>query len=238
MTTTEEHDMWDTLNVEYELAYRNNPFKKDCIENAIALLRPGARVLDVGCGTGVPVASMLADAGMDVFGSDVAPQMIKQAQKTVKGTFQVANMVDYQPAGTFDAVFIIFSQLGLIYADFYGAVCRLSKTLRPDGLLVIGQAPAEQVVPLEDPAWDETKSYVEGYNLPFWGQPFPTLMFSRAGQKTFLESMGFEVLYDQVHTFQPDNPKCDTEEQQYTIAKRRGDEQVKEAIPNPPSRIV
>lgn len=204
--------MWDALNVEYELAYRNNLFKKDCIENAIALLRPGARVLDVGCGTGFPVASMLADAGMEVVGSDVAPQMIRHAQKTVKGTPEVANMVDYQPPGTLDAVFIIFSQLGLTYADFYGAICRLAKTLRPDGLLVVGQAPAEQVVPLEDPSWDETKSYVEGYNLPFWGQPFPTLMFSRAGQKTFLESMGFGIVYDQVHTFQPDHPKCDTEE--------------------------
>lgn len=231
--TTEEHDMWDALNIEYEHAYRNNPFKQDCVEKAIALLKPGARVLDVGCGTGVPVAKMLADAGMDVVGSDVAPQMVKLAQKSVKGNFEVADMVDYQPTGTFDAIFIIFSQLGLTYADFHGAVSRLARTLRPDGLLIIGQAPAEQVVPPEDVAWDETRSYVEGYNLPFWGQPFPTLMFSREGQKGFLQSIGLTIGYDEVNTFQPDNPKCDPEVQQYVIAQRQGDARVKEPMPSP-----
>jgi SAM-dependent methyltransferase len=234
--TNEEHDMWDSLNIEYEHAYRNNPFKRDCVEKAIALLKPGSRVLDVGCGTGVPVAKMLADAGMDVVGSDVAPQMVKLSQANVKGTFEVADMLRYEPAGTFDAIFIVFSHLGLTYSDFHGAVYKLAKTLRRDGLLVVGQAPAEQIVPPQDSAWDGTKSYVEGYNLPFWGQPFPTLMFSRAGQKAFLRSMGFTIQYDEVNTFQPDNPKCDPEGQQYVVAQRQGDEMVKEPLPKPAVR--
>jgi len=231
--TTEEHSMWDELNVEYEHAYRNNPFKQDCVEKAIALLKPGSRVLDVGCGTGVPVAQMLADSGMDVHGTDVAPQMISHAKASVKGTFEVGNMVDHQPQGTFDAIFIIFSQLGLGYSEFHAAVYRLAKTLQPGGLLVIGQAPAEQVVSAQDDAWDETHSYVEGYNLPFWGQPFPTLMFSRAGQKAFLQSMGFEVVYDEVNTFQPDNTNCGPEDQQYTIARRNSEDPVKQPVPTP-----
>lgn len=111
--------MWDDLNIEYEHAYRNNPYKQKCVKEVIKLLQPGARVLDVGCGTGAPVAKMLADACMDVNGSDVAPQMVKLAQQNVTGTFEVADMVDYQPDGTFDAVLIIFSQLGLTYADFH-----------------------------------------------------------------------------------------------------------------------
>ena len=233
--TTQEHDMWDELNIAYEHAYRNNPFKQDCVEKAIALLEPGSRVLDVGCGTGVPVAQMLATSGMDVHGTDVAPQMIRHAKASVKGSFEVANMVDHQPQGTFDAIFIIFSQLGLSYADFHGTVYQLAKTLRPNGLLIIGQAPAEQVVPEQDAAWDETQSYVEGYNLPFWGQPFPTLMFSRAGQKAFLESMGFTVVYDEVNTFQPDNSNCGTEQQQYIIAQRKSDATVKQPRPTPRS---
>lgn len=235
--TTEEHDMWDELNIEYENAYRNNPFKRDCVEKAITLLKPGCRVLDVGCGTGVPVAKMLADAGMDVHGTDVAPQMINHAKASVKGTFEVANMVEHEPQGTFDAIFIIFSQLGLTYADFHGAVHRVAKTLRPDGLLIIGQAPAEQVVPAHDDAWDETRSYVEGYNLPFWGQPFPTLMFARDGQKKFLESMGFAVLYDEVNTFQPENANCGPEDQQYIIARRNGDDTVKQLMPLPKAKV-
>jgi hypothetical protein len=180
---------------------------------------------------------MLADAGMDVHGTDVAPQMINHARASVKGTFKVANMVDHKPQGTFDAVFIIFSQLGLTYAEFYGAVDKLAQTLRPDGLLIIGQAPAEQVVPPQDDAWDETRSYVEGYNLPFWGQPFPTLMFSRDGQKKFLESMGLTALYDEVNTFQPDNANCGSEDQQYIIARRNGEDPVKQPMPVPKAKV-
>lgn len=233
---TEEHAMWDDLNIEYEHAYRNNPYKQRCVEEVIKLLNPGSRVLDIGCGTGAPVAKMLADAGMDVVGSDVAPQMVKLAQQSVAGTFEVADMVEYQPEGTFDAELIIFSQLGLTYADFHKSVYRLAKALGPSGLLVIGQAPAEQIVPLQDPAWDETRSYVEGYNLPFWGQPFPTLMFSRSGQRAFLASMGFTILYDKMDIFQPDNAKCAPETQQYIIARRHQDEMVKEPAPMPKSK--
>lgn len=76
-----EKDMWDGLNIEYENAYQDNPFKKACVAKAIMLLSPGKRVLDVGCGTGVPVAQMLAEAGLDVEGTDVAPNMVKLAQR-------------------------------------------------------------------------------------------------------------------------------------------------------------
>jgi len=232
--TTEERDMWDGLNIEYELAYRHNPFKKACVAAAIKLLGPGLRVLDVGCGTGVPVSQMLAEAGMEVVGTDVAPNMVKHAQKRVKGTFTVADMVDYQPEGSYAGIFIIYSQLGLSYAAFHAAVSKLSKSLKPGGLLVIGQSPADgEKVPADAPEWDETRSFVEGYNLPFWGKPFATLMFTREGQKDFLRSMGLEIVYDTSNVFQPDNEACHPERQQYVIARRHGDQPVTPPRPLP-----
>lgn len=42
---------------------------------------------------------------MDVTGTDVASDMISIArQRVTKGTFLVADMVDYEPEGTFDAI--------------------------------------------------------------------------------------------------------------------------------------
>lgn len=99
-------DVFEDLNIEYENAYKNNPFKKACVRKAISLLKPGARVLDVGCGTGVPVAAMLAEAGLDVTGIDIAPKMIEIARAEVKGRFLVADCLEYEPEGSFDAVFV------------------------------------------------------------------------------------------------------------------------------------
>ncbi len=38
-------------------------------------LQPGSVVLDLGCGTGVPVSKILIDAGMIVYGVDASPAM-------------------------------------------------------------------------------------------------------------------------------------------------------------------
>jgi len=99
-------EVFEDLNIEYENAYKNNPFKKACVRKAISLLKPGSRVLDVGCGTGVPVAAMLAEARMEVTGIDIAPKMIEIAEKEVKGRFLVADCLDYEPEGSYDAVFV------------------------------------------------------------------------------------------------------------------------------------
>jgi hypothetical protein len=64
--------------------------------------------------------------------------MFSHANISVLGMFEVANVVDQQSEGTFDAVFIISSQLGLACAQFYGFMRRLFQALRPDGLRIIG----------------------------------------------------------------------------------------------------
>ena len=232
-----EKDMWNRLNIDYEKAYQNNPLKIVCVKQAISLLEPGSRVLDIGCGTGVPVSQLLADAGMDVTGTDIAPNMVELATTRIKGTFTAADMCDYEPPGSFAGIFIIYSHLGLSYADFHSAAFRLVKALQPGGILVIGASPTENhKVPEDDPTWDATKSLVDGFNLPFWGKPFFTLMFTRKGQLAFLRSMGLEVVYDEADWFQPDNTACHPEYQQYVIARRNGDQTISEPKPLPSKR--
>jgi SAM-dependent methyltransferase len=46
------------------------------IDRFAALLDPGARVLDIGCGSGQPVAAYLAGQGHPVAGIDSSPEMI------------------------------------------------------------------------------------------------------------------------------------------------------------------
>lgn len=40
-------------------------------------LQPGSEVLDLGCGTGIPISKVLIDEGMIVYGIDASPTMAK-----------------------------------------------------------------------------------------------------------------------------------------------------------------
>ena len=228
-------ETFDALNIDYEKAYLDNPFKVACIQSAISMLQPGSRVLDVGCGTGIPVSELLSNARLEVSGFDISPKMIHYAQSRVKGTFLVSDMLEYQPEGTFAGVFIIFAHLQLSYADFQAAVYKFSLALEPGGILALGQMPADRYVRAESD-WDETKTYVENYDAPFMGEMLPTLALSAEGQLAFLRSMGLEIVSNKIDTFQPKNPKCLPEEQQYIIARRPDTKTLSPPKPFPKSK--
>lgn len=221
-------ETFDGLNIEYEHAYRDNPFKTACIKTAISLIPQGSRVLDVGCGTGIPVSQMLSEAGLDVVGFDISPKMVEYASTRVKGSFTVSDMLEYKPEppnGAFAAVFIIFAHLQLSYSDFHAAACKFAQTLRPGGIIAIGQMPGDKYVK-DTSDWDETRTYVENYDAPFMGEPLPTFMMSARGQRDFLTSMGLEIVCETIDLFQPNNDKCEPEEQQYIIARRTSEKRL------------
>ncbi|KFZ16359.1 hypothetical protein V501_02258 [Pseudogymnoascus sp. VKM F-4519 (FW-2642)] len=83
----------------------------------------------------------------------------------------------------------------------------------------------------DDSCYDETKVYVEDYKAPFMGELLPTLMLSAEGQRNFLRSMGLEIVWDHIDTFQPRHEKCAPEEQQYIIARRPHEQSL--ALPKP-----
>lgn len=224
---------FDALHIAYEEAYKHNPYKKGCIQTAITLLPPHARVLDIGCGTGVPVSEMLSEAGVQVTGTDISPKMIQLARDRVKGEFVEADMLTYEPEGMLKGVFMIFAHLQLSYADFHAAVFKFASKLEAGGVFAIGEMPSDKYVKDESEYGDETKTWVEDYPAPFWGEPLPTFMMSADGLLEFLKSMGLEIVSNEIDVFQPNNEKCAPEEQQYVIARRKDDQPLSQPKPLP-----
>lgn len=76
-----------------------------------SLLKPGAKILDVGCGSGVPVAKYLIDKGYKVTGIDISSEQIKLAKKLVpQGEFIQMDMYNMNfPENSFDAIVAIDS---------------------------------------------------------------------------------------------------------------------------------
>lgn len=114
----------------------------------IERLQPGARVLDVGCGMGVPTARQLADAGCDVTGIDVSAGMLELARREVPGaTFLrlgLAEVPDVGPSrGGFDAIVAFFSLLMLPRAEIPAALRRLHDLLEPGGYFLLSTLEAD-----------------------------------------------------------------------------------------------
>nr|WP_256476298.1 class I SAM-dependent methyltransferase [Siccirubricoccus soli] len=68
-------------------------FERGWLDRFLALLPERPAVLDIGCGTGVPIARHLMAAGCAVTGVDSSPRMIGLAQGNLPaGEWQVADM--------------------------------------------------------------------------------------------------------------------------------------------------
>ncbi|MCW2681468.1 MAG: SAM-dependent methyltransferase [Frankiales bacterium] len=104
-----------------------------------ALVPPGSRVLDAGCGTG-RVAIELAARGYEVSGVDSDASMLDVARAAAPGLpWHLADLVAYEGDGSYDLV-VAAGNVMIFLEPGTGpeVVRRLAAALRPDGLLVSG----------------------------------------------------------------------------------------------------
>nr|WP_298895950.1 class I SAM-dependent methyltransferase [uncultured Altererythrobacter sp.] len=82
-----------------------NSAEGDWIDAFIDLLPAGARVLDVGCGSGLPIARKLVSAGLVVTGIDTTPEFCELARRNVpSGTFLEMDMREFEFPQRFDGI--------------------------------------------------------------------------------------------------------------------------------------
>jgi len=108
------------------------------------LLPSGARVLDLGCGNGVPVARALA-RDFAVTGVDLSGVQIARARRLVPGArFVCADMTTVGfPPGSFDAAVAFYSIINVPLAEQSALIARVAGWLAPAGrfLAVVGKHP-------------------------------------------------------------------------------------------------
>jgi len=144
----QDADFWSKMAPRYARAKIGDSAGYERTLRQVAPLLQGARVLELGCGTGL-TALALAPHAQSYHATDVAPGMIEIAQGRVANdpvanlSFQVAQAEDFGP-GQFDVVFVQ-NYLHLL-RDLPGTLAHIHAILPLGGLLIsktpmLGQAP-------------------------------------------------------------------------------------------------
>ncbi|MEY9965192.1 SAM-dependent methyltransferase [Streptacidiphilus sp. MAP12-16] len=209
---TGQAEAFDAIGDRYDEAFPHKEGQLSAGEWLIGSLPGGARVLDLGCGTGLPTARQLADGGLDIVGVDLSGGMVELARKNVPGgVFHRLDIADARPGGTpdlgrFDAVTAFFSLLMLQRAEIPLALRSIHQLLLPGGLFVLSMVEAD----------------VDDFAIPFLGNTVRVSGYLRDDLRRVVEGADFEILEETSYSYAPAIADVPPEEQIFLRCRRRG----------------
>lgn len=114
------------------------------LDRFLGHVRPGGRVLDVGCGMGEPLARCLIDRGFGVVGLDGSPTMIARCRARFPGLeWVVADMRALELSRRFDGILAWDSFFHLAMDDQRGMFPRFAAHAREGAPLMFTSGPRE-----------------------------------------------------------------------------------------------
>jgi SAM-dependent methyltransferase len=199
---------FDAIGARYDEVFPHKDGQKHSVDALLTRLPATARVLDVGCGTGLPTAHQLAAVGCEVTGIDISPVMVELARRNVpQATFLRRDALTVDAAlGRFDAVVAFFSLLMLTRSQITQTLTQLRAALRPGGWLAIGMVEAD----------------VDDVELPFIGQLIRVTGWPREQLRQVVRDAGFAVDTEDVHSYAPPVPEAPPEVHVFLLARREG----------------
>ncbi|MFF3885563.1 class I SAM-dependent DNA methyltransferase [Streptomyces sp. NPDC001914] len=203
-------EAFDAIGDRYDEAFPHKEGQVTAGEWLVASLAEGARVLDLGCGTGVPTARQMADAGFEVVGVDLSGGMVELASGYVPdATFHQLDLADLRPGGSrdlgrFDAVAAFFSLLMLPRAEIPLALRTVRHLLVPGGLFVLSMVEAD----------------VDDFAIPFLGNTIRVSGYLKEDLHKVIEEAGFEIVKETSYTYAPAVTDVPPEEQVFLCCRR------------------
>lgn len=132
---------------------RNKPLDRELLDRFAGEVRDHGRVCDMGCGPG-HVARYLRDAKVDVFGLDLSPGMLEQAQKLNSDIpFHEGDMLALDlPDGSLAGIAAFYAIVNLPKESLEQVFREMHRVLQPRGLLLLAFHAGDEVL-REDELW-------------------------------------------------------------------------------------
>ncbi|MBY2919786.1 class I SAM-dependent methyltransferase [Rhizobium leguminosarum] len=184
-------EAFDAIGARYNETFPHKQGQVSAGDWLIKSLPTGSRVLDLGCGTGVPTARQLAASGFEVVGIDLSGGMVKLAREYVPGaTFHQLDIADLRPGGPrdlgqFDAVTAFFSLLMLPRAEIPLALMTIRNLLVPGGLFALSMVEAD----------------VDDFSIPFLGNTIRVSGYLREDLRAVIGTAGFQIVEETSYAY-------------------------------------
>jgi ubiquinone/menaquinone biosynthesis C-methylase UbiE len=155
------------------------------LEDLIIKLEKGSKILDIGCGAGVPIDKFLIKNGFDVTGIDISPKQIKLAQKNnPKGKFLVKDMsaIDF-PKNSFNAIISFYAIFHINREEHQKLFNKLFSILKPNGYLLVTMGYEE---------WEGTEDFHKV--KMFWSH------YGVEKNLEIIKNSGFKIIHNEIDT--------------------------------------
>lgn len=158
------------------------------VDKVLEGLPRGAKVLDLGCGTGSPIAGHIIKRGYQVVGVDQSAKMLEIAKKVVPEAEWIhSDMVEIEFADKFAAA-VAWDSVFHVERKRHSAIYRkLASSLEVGGrlLLSVGGSDAKGSAPGDSEA--------EGFTSEMYGHTFFYSGYAPQVARRILEAEGFEI---------------------------------------------